>query len=135
MGGKYSQVFQLYHRQMQDSFFRVFGVKITLRGVSRTDKGVHADKHVAFFCAPKICDPQVMKFAWSNSLPDDIFIRDLVYFQKIVHPHALVLKKTYQYTIFQRRPSPFECRYGWYVVKLIPMGKLKKSFRSFYWYP
>jgi len=117
--------------EMEQVYLRVFGYKIKLRGVSRTDAGVHAKGHVSFFYAPVVCTPDLLKYAWNNSLPSDICIKEVALSQKIIHPHALVDKKMYQYTFFQERPSPFVAKYGWYVVKKINNEKLKQVLSLF----
>jgi len=116
---------------MQDVFHTTFNARITLRGASRTDAGVHALGHVAFFSTNVSCSPEALRFAWGNALPSSITIQDLVPVAPIVHPHAHVVSKQYWYHFFVMQPSPFAARYGWYVHKKVNIERLKQALLLF----
>ena len=96
---------------LQDAFARVFAKKICLLGASKTDAGVHAMGQVAVFKADLPIDPDKMKWAWNNALPESITIRSLQEDAQF-NPHKNVIDKTYYYHIFAQRPLPFWARYG-----------------------
>jgi len=116
---------------MQDVFFKVFNTRIILRGASRTDAGVHALGHVAFFSTNLQCSTESLKFAWGNALPHSIAIRELLAVDTIIHPHAYIAKKVYWYHFFVDTPSPFAARYGWQVFKKIDFDTLKRVLQLF----
>lgn len=116
---------------MQDTFYAVFKSRIVLRGASRTDAGVHALGHVAFFSTDLMCSARNMQFAWGNALPNSIVITDLYEVDPIVHPHAYVQSKTYWYHFFETQPLPFVDRYGWHITKKIDMKKLRAALELF----
>lgn len=116
---------------MQDAFKSVFKKTIILRGASRTDAGVHALGHVAFFSTDLTCDAQAIQFAWGNSLPASIIIKHLEEVGPIIHPHAHIFLKTYWYHFFVQKPLPFAARYGWHVLKKIDMHLLEEALQVF----
>ena len=116
---------------MQNSFRSVFNSSIILRGASRTDAGVHAFGHVAFFSTALNCDVCSMQLAWNNALPDAIRIKEIVRVDSLVHPHAQVATKTYWYHIATEMPSPFFARYAWHVQKKIDFDRLKQALSLF----
>ncbi len=96
---------------LQDAFERVFAKKMHLLGASKTDAGVHAMGQVAVFKTDLPIDPDKMKWAWNNALPESITIRSLIEDNEF-NPHKNVIDKTYYYHIFPQRPLPFWARYG-----------------------
>ena len=117
---------------MQDVFYSVFKTSITLRGASRTDAGVHAIGHVAFFDTNVDCDVRSMQFAWSNALPKSIIIKELLRVDPVwVHPHANIVSKTYWYHLALDIPSPFFARYSWYIQKKVDMEFLREALQLF----
>jgi len=116
---------------MQDAFCAVFKSRITLRGASRTDAGVHALGHVAFFSTILECDAQAIQFAWGNALPASIVIRKVHSVGPIIHPHTYIAAKTYWYHFFVNVPLPFAVRYGWYVSKKVDLDKLSQALQLF----
>ena len=116
---------------MQDVFYTVFKSRIILRGASRTDAGVHALGHVAFFSTNLECDAQSIQFAWGNALPGSIVIRELHSIDPIIHPHAHIAAKEYWYHFFVSTPLPFAVRYGWHVLKKVDLDKLRQAFQLF----
>lgn len=96
---------------LQDSFELVFFKKIRLLGASKTDAGVHALGQVAVFKTDLQIDPEKMRWAWNNALPESITIR-LLEQNEDFYPHANVQNKIYHYDLFFDRPLPFVARYG-----------------------
>ncbi len=103
---------------LHDAFENVFGKPIRLLGASKTDAGVHAMGQVAVFKTDLAIDPEKMKWAWNNALPESISIRSLEH-DDLFYPHANVLRKTYHYDLFVSQPLPFVARYGFQ-----PFGKV-----------
>ena len=116
---------------LQKTFKRVFNREITIIGVSRTDAGVHALGQVATFKTDLPLDAESIKFAWSNILPQDIYIKDIQMVRDEYSPHQFVSNKIYYYHFFQKRPLPFLARYGWFYHKPISLDKLQECLNVF----
>lgn len=98
---------------LQESFYRIFGHKITLMGASRTDTGVHALGQVAQFFSDLPLSERVILHAWNAGLPKSILIRSLERISEEFHPCANVKQKIYYYHLFLKKPFPWIARYGW----------------------
>ncbi len=118
-------------QKLQDTFHDVFGQKIILYAVSRTDAGVHALGQVVTFKTDLNIDAHSMHKAWSARLPLDIFIRSLELVEPTYNPHAFVKHKTYWYHFFCERPLPFAQRYGVHVRQPIDLEKLQNCLAVF----
>lgn len=116
---------------LTDSFRSVFSCDISLFGASRTDAGVHALGQVAIVRSPIQIPVDKLKLAWNNSLPKDILIKDVDQLDKVVHPHAGVVQKTYWYHFFVEQPLPFFHRYGWDISRPVNIDLLKESLQVF----
>ena len=116
---------------LQDSFAKVFDKKITIRGVSRTDTGVHALGQVATFITDLAIDAHALIYAWNNLLPEQIVIQSIVGVPLDYNFHADVAYKTYHYTFFTERPLPIASRFGWYYRKQVDMQKLNQCLQLF----
>ena len=111
--------------QLQKSFTQVFQHSITIAGASRTDAGVHAIGQVASFVTDLVITPEKMIRGWNDVLPDDIVIRSA---RAVSEEHSIfdnIVRKTYHYHIFLKRPSPMHQRYGWYCKGALNQLKLQ----------
>ncbi|MFC1843061.1 tRNA pseudouridine(38-40) synthase TruA [Candidatus Dependentiae bacterium] len=119
-------------QRLEDTFDIVFGKKISLMGVSRTDTGVHALGQVAAFRTDFDIKPEKMFQAWNNMLPPDIVIRKLdLLGNQAFNIHKDVELKTYYYHFFTQRPLPFVQRYGWFYRYPVDLEKLQKALNVF----
>lgn len=109
---------------LEKKFLHVFKKNIKIIGASRTDAGVHALHQVARIKTDFFVDPELLKNAWNNKLPSDIFIRFLELTDDNFHPQRNVAQKTYWYHVFPQRPLPFFARYG-YNINNAPLDKDK----------
>lgn len=116
---------------LQDHFFAVFKQKISISGASRTDAGVHALGQVASFALSIKIAPETLKFAWNNSLPNDILIRDISIVADDFNPRHNVLCKTYHYYFFIDRPLPLVQHRGWYFSHTVDMSLLQQALQLF----
>ena len=116
---------------LQDTFRSVFGKKISLFGVSRTDAGVHAVGQVAQFSVDMNIDAQKMLFAWNNVLPPSIVVKHVEPVASSFHLHCAIQEKIYHYHFFLERPLPHVQRYGWYFYYPVDIEKLKKALAVF----
>lgn len=113
-------------QRLQDTFFSLLGIRITIIGASRTDAGVHALGQVARFAAelPDGIDLDRIRHGWNARL-QGIIIRSLSEAPKDFHPCANVRQKTYWYILFKKPPLPFISRFGWYY-RFMPYVDIKK---------
>jgi len=116
---------------LEDRFAQVFGKKVALMGVSRTDGGVHAMGQVASFRLDLDIDTQKIMFAWNNVLPPDIVIRSIQEIGIDCNIHKNIESKTYYYHFFTKRPLPFVQRYGWFYRYPVDIEKLKNALKIF----
>jgi len=116
---------------LQDSFFGVFGTKISIGGASRTDGGVHALGQVATFKTALAVPPSSLLRAWSNKLPTDILIRRLELINDAFSVYHNVVQKTYWYHFFLEKPLPIASRYGWHVRHTVDLLKLQECLSVF----
>lgn len=116
---------------LQRSFEDIFGKEITIAGASRTDAGVHAIGQTAAFATDLAIEPEQLKHAWQNKLPESILIRSIQEAPLDWNPRHHVAQKTYYYHFFQERPLPFFARYGWYYRYPVNLEKLKEAFAMF----
>ena len=116
---------------LEDSFFSVFGQRVPILGVSRTDAGVHALGQVAQFRTEMQIDPKIMQQAWTNILPSDITIKSLEPVDLRFNPHCNLISKTYHYHFFTKRPLPTVQRFGWFYRYPVCMKKLHDALSVF----
>ncbi len=113
------------------AFNDVFKAPMSLRGVSRTDAGVHALGQVVLVKTPVNLDPEKLAFAWNNRLPGSVVILSAQKVAPDFRLQANVLEKTYQYHFFVKLPTPFVARYGWYIQKPLDLEKLHSALQLF----
>jgi tRNA pseudouridine38-40 synthase len=113
------------------SFDRVFALKPTIVGASRTDAGVHALGQVAV-CRTELDLPaDQLLWAWNNRLPADIKICSMQVTDDKFHPQRNVKQKTYRFHFFLDRPCPIFARYGMYIRKVPDLQKLQECMQVF----
>ncbi len=100
---------------VQKACERVFGVKVSLTGCSRTDSGVHAKGFVALVCGelPEIpCE--ALPQAINTALPNDIAVSSAMIAPEGFHPRYDALGKEYIYRIYNSKiRNPFEETASW----------------------
>lgn len=116
---------------LEDRFFSVFGKKILLLGVSRTDAGVHALGQLAQFTVAMQINSQKILNAWNNLLPSEIVIRSIEKVDDSFNLHRGIYEKIYHYNFFIERPLPNIQRYGWYFRYPVNIKKLQDSLNVF----
>lgn len=89
------------------ALFQLTGEQIQVIGASRTDAGVHALGNVAVFDTQSRIPPEKFAYALNQRLPDDIVIQQSEEVSLDFHPRHQNCRKTYEYTIVNRRfPLP-----------------------------
>lgn len=95
---------------LEESFTRAFSQSLKILGASKTDAGVHAMAQVARVITDLALDPEKLRWAWNNALPESISILSAETDGQF-HPHYDVVRKTYHYHFALKRPLPFHARY------------------------
>ncbi len=116
---------------LKQSFAATFNHTIKITGASRTDAGVHALGQVAAFSTDLVISPYQMQRAWNHSLPASVSIQELSIVSDDYSPQHDVVQKTYKYTLFTKRPLPFEEKYGWYYRWNLDVEKLTQGLQVF----
>jgi tRNA pseudouridine38-40 synthase len=116
---------------MNHLFARVFKKEIKVLGASRTDAGVHALGQVVRVKTDLSITPEKLRWAWNNSLPEDISIRSLELVDDTFNPFCHVQQKIYYYHFFLERPSPFLQRYGYYHAYPTDIQLLEQALQCF----
>lgn len=100
----------------QNAVKKLFNQNIDIKGCSRTDSGVHANKYcVSFKVESSIpCDKIIM--ALNSYLPDDVAVLDCVEENIDFHARYNVIKKEYVYVLCNSKiRNPFLQKYAyWY---------------------
>ena len=92
----------------QDALERVLGERCDIKGCSRTDAGVHANKYVLSLKTDNSIDTRGFVFAMNAALPDDIAVLDCKEVDVDFHARYSCKGKRYIYKIYNSRlPDPF----------------------------
>jgi len=107
---------------------KMFGKKVETIVASRTDRGVHAKGQVIQFECNMI-DPEKIKYALNNMLPNDIRIKKAYKRSQLFNCRYDVVKKKYEYIIKTGEYSVFDSNYVCYI-KNIDVDKINEELKS-----
>ncbi len=109
---------------------RITGRSVRLYSSSRTDSGVHADRHYVNAHVSTRLSLSSFKRACNALLPEDIAIIDVIPVKPEFHAQYHACYKTYRYTIWNgERVSPFMRRYAARVVPRLDVAAMRKAAR------
>lgn len=92
----------------QDAAQQVLGERGELKGCSRTDSGVHANRYILSLKTSSTIDCRGFIFAMNTKLPDDIAVLDCREADDDFHARYSCKGKRYLYKIYNSRlPDPF----------------------------
>ena len=93
--------------ELNKAISELTGEQIEVIGASRTDAGVHALGNVAVFDTESRIPGEKFSYALNQRLPEDIIIQKSEEVDRDFHPRYQECRKTYEYTILNRRfPLP-----------------------------
>ena len=99
---------------LENALEEVLSERVSLRGASRTDAGVHALGQVAAFTTTRDRAPEVLVRALNALLPVDIRVKGACEVPLKFNPQREAVRKTYMYLIYEGfKPPPFLHRYVW----------------------
>lgn len=105
-------------------------VKVT--GASRTDAGVHALGNVAVFDTYSRIPAEKFPYALNQRLPADIVIQDSEETLPDFHPRHCECRKTYEYTILNRKfPLPQYRNTAYFYYGNLDADKMRKACNAF----
>jgi len=109
----------------------VTGSKERIVGAGRTDRGVHARGQVVSFSAAWRHGLPELQRALNAVLASDVSILELDLAAEGFHPRFSALKRSYRYTILNRRwPSPLERRRTWHVSQGLDLQRMAEASRG-----
>ena len=107
---------------------RLLGEEIRVKGVSRTDAGVHALANLCVFDTVTRIPPEKLCYAVNRSLPDDIVVQDSREVPVWFHPRKWDSEKTYEYRIDTGRfPNPIRRRYAYTTYVPLDVARMRQA--------
>jgi tRNA pseudouridine38-40 synthase len=101
---------------LETALKKIYRKSVYVLGASRTDAGVHANRQVAHFDAPR--DPAAfdIRYALQSMTPDSIVVKEVFAAPNDFHAIACATDKIYKYRVLNRRvPSALRARYSYWV--------------------
>ena len=110
---------------------KINGEKTKIDASGRTDRGVHALEQNACFKTTRTMQESEWLKALNGLLPDDIYIKSVVFEKEDFHPRFDVKQKTYLYKINLGEYNPFERDYVYQLNKNIDLDKFIQASKLF----
>lgn len=108
------------------------GEEIQVIGASRTDAGVHALGNVAVFDTESRIPGEKFSYALNQRLPEDIVVQESREVDADFHPRYQDCRKTYEYTILNRRfPLPEYRNTAMFYHGSLDVDKMREAGRAF----
>lgn len=108
------------------------GEEIQVIGASRTDAGVHALGNVAVFDTDSRIPGDKYAYALNQRLPADIVIQNSVEVSENFHPRHQNCRKTYEYTILNRKfPLPEYRNTAYFYYGSLDVAKMQQAAQVF----
>lgn len=108
------------------------GEEIQVIGASRTDAGVHALGNVAVFDTESRIPGEKFSYALNQRLPEDIVVQESREVSEEFHPRYEKCRKTYEYTILNRRfPLPEYRNTAMFFYGGLDVEKMRQAGRAF----
>ncbi len=118
-------------KEIQIALEKIHKSVIKVDGSGRTDRGVHAlDQHVCFKSNLSL-DKLQWKKALNGLLPDDIYIKDVLFESEDFHPRFNALKKIYLYKISLGEYNPLLKDYVYQLGKELDLAKMEIASKYF----
>ncbi|OGC14544.1 tRNA pseudouridine(38-40) synthase TruA [candidate division WOR-1 bacterium RIFOXYC2_FULL_37_10] len=118
--------------ELENALSKIFGQKIDINAVSRTDAGVHAISQIVSFSVDHKMPAQKIAYILNAFLPPDIRAIDSKEIKSREKIRHLVKYKEYQYLIFNGKIlPPFFRHYVWHLHQKLDLKKIKKAAKYF----
>lgn len=107
---------------------RLLKEDIQVKGVSRTDSGVHALANLCIFDTESRIPAEKYAWAVNEYLPRDIVVRKSEEVPPDFHPRKCDSIKTYEYTLYcDRLPNPIRSRYTSFCYRQLDVEKMRQG--------
>ena len=117
---------------LNEAVSRLTGEQIQVIGASRTDAGVHALGNVAVFDTGSHIPAEKFSYALNQRLPEDIVIQESKEVQADFHPRRCSCRKTYEYTIINRKfPLPEYRNTAFFYYGKLDVDKMRLAAEAF----
>lgn len=104
------------------------GEEIRVKGVSRTDSGVHARGNLCVFDTQTPIPPEKICYAVNERLPEDIVVRSSKEVPPDFHPRKCDSLKTYEYTLYHDSlPDPLKRLYTTYYYRRLDVRRMREG--------
>lgn len=104
------------------------GEEIRVKGVSRTDSGVHALANLCVFDTETPIPPEKICYAANEMLPEDIVVRKSEEVPPDFHPRRCDSLKTYEYTLYHDSlPNPLARFYTTYFYRKLDVERMREA--------
>lgn len=118
--------------KLEDGLTALMGNKISVRGASRTDTGVHALAQGAVFEADTTIPIASIPYALNSFLPDDIVVTGAREVDESFHPQYSVIDKTYEYLILNDEfKNPKLIKYTDFIRERLDIDKMREACKYF----
>ena len=118
--------------KLNEAISLLTGEDIQVTGASRTDAGVHAHGNVAVFDTESEIPAEKFSYALNSRLPEDIVIQESKEVAPDFHPRHVSCKKTYEYTILNRKfPLPEYRNSALFYYGILDVEKMKEAAKRF----
>lgn len=115
-------------QRLEEGLSALFKSRITVRGASRTDTGVHSLGQRAVFRVDTTIPVNKIPYAVNPFLPEDIRVTAAVEVDEEFHPQNSVYKKTYEYKLLNGDfPNPKLRNYTEFVRKPLDIEKMRQA--------
>ncbi len=118
--------------KLEEGLSALMGKKISVRGASRTDTGVHALAQGAVFETDTTIPIANIPYALNSFLPEDIVITGAREVTESFHPQYSVIDKTYEYLILNDEfKDPKLIKYTDFIRERLDIEKMREACKYF----
>ena len=118
--------------ELNKAILALTGEDIKVIGASRTDAGVHALGNVAVFDTASKIPAEKFSYALNQRLPKDIVIQKSEEVPADFHPRHCACRKTYEYTILNRKfPLPEYRNTAYFYYGRLDIEKMRAAGKAF----
>ncbi len=115
-------------QRLEEGLSALMGKKISVRGASRTDTGVHAMAQGAVFETDTTIPVDKIPYALNSFLPEDIVVRGAREVDESFHPQYSVIDKTYEYLILNDEfKDPKLIKYTEFIRERLDIDSMQKA--------
>ncbi len=124
--------FVTVQQRLEEALSALLNKKVSVRGASRTDTGVHAMAQGAVFDEETTIPVDKIPYAVNSFLPEDIVVTGAREVSESFHPQYSVIDKTYEYKILNSEfKNPKLVKYTEFVRVRLDIEKMREACKYF----